>query len=75
MLSFDRVEKYDVLGELKRISALKPVCIFGSKEDLDLQRIFLNKGLKVENLPGEHHFNNDYNAISEIILKDFTTKK
>lgn len=71
MLSFDRVNKYDVLGELKRISDLKPVCIFGSKEDVELQRIFINKELKVENLPGEHHFNNDYNAISEIILKNF----
>src|ERR1035437_542517 len=75
MLSFDRIEKYDVLNELKLISALKPVCIFGSKEDADLQKLFLDKGFKVENLPGEHHFNNDYNAIAEIILKDFTTKK
>jgi len=75
MLSFDRIEKYDVLNELKLISALKPVCVFGSKEDADLQKLFLDKGFKVENLPGEHHFNNDYNAIAEIILKDFTTKK
>lgn len=75
MLSFDQIEKYDVLDELKLISAFKPVCVFGSKEDPNLQRLFSNKGIRIESLPGEHHFNNDYNAISEIILKDFINKK
>lgn len=75
MLSFDRIEKYDVLTELKLIAPLKPVCIFGSKENGNLQRLFLNKGIKVESLPGEHHFNNDYNAIADIILKDFINKR
>ena len=75
MLSFDRVQKYDVLNELKLISPLKPLCIFGNEEDSYIRKMFLNKGIKVQTLPGSHHFNNDYNAIAEIILKNYTNKK
>lgn len=71
MLSMNLKEKYNVLNELKQITPLNPVCIFGSEEDAKVTKQFMVRGLKVETLPGEHHYNNDYNAIATILLKDY----
>jgi type IV secretory pathway VirJ component len=71
MLSMNTKEKYNVLNELKIIIPFNPVCIFGSKEDAKLKKQFFIKGIRIESLPGEHHYNNDYNAIAGIMLKDF----
>lgn len=71
MLSMNTKEKYNVLNELKIIIPFNPVCIFGSKEDAKLKKQFIIKGIRIESLPGEHHYNNDYNAIAGIMLKDF----
>jgi type IV secretory pathway VirJ component len=72
MLSFNTKEKYDVLSELKKITFLKPVCIFGTDEDVDSRKHFQKIGVKVETLPGNHHYNDDYNAVAAIILKYFS---
>ena len=71
MLSFNNKEKYDVLAELRKITSLNPVCIFGNEEDADARKKFTMKGVRVEILPGSHHYSSDYNAITTIVLKDF----
>jgi type IV secretory pathway VirJ component len=71
MLSINLKEKYNVLNELKKISPLYPITIFGTEEDSKITKQFLARGLKVEILIGDHHYNNNYNAISSILLKEF----
>lgn len=72
MLSISTKEKYDVLAEMKLISAFKPVCIFGSQEGAAVKSHFNLPGVKTEILPGGHHYNNDYTAVMAIIIKDYT---
>jgi type IV secretory pathway VirJ component len=73
MLSLQTKEKYDVVGELERIKSLNPVCIFGNEEDIEIRNHFSMTGIKIETLPGNHHYNDDYNALSSIIVKDFSS--
>src|SRR5208283_1674947 len=71
MLNFNNTEKYDVIREIKMISSLKPVCVFGSEEDSEVRKHFSLTGVKVETIPGSHHYDNNYDALAMIILKDF----
>ena len=71
MLHMKTKDKYDVVKEMKQIKAMNPVCIFGNDEDEERLKAFSGNGISIEKLPGNHHFNNDYNAITTIILKDF----
>jgi type IV secretory pathway VirJ component len=75
MLNFKNDEKYDVLTELKKIKSLNPVCIFGIEEEPELRNHFLSAGVRVESLPGNHHYNNDFKAVAAIIQKDFIREK
>ena len=68
---FQSNEKYNVLGELKKIKSLNPVCVFGNEEDAESRNHFAQAGIKVETLPGNHHYNNDYSGMALIIHKDF----
>lgn len=62
-------DNYDVISELKKIKMYNPVCFFGSEEDAVLRDRFSEAGIKTIELPGSHHYNNDYNKIAESILK------
>ena len=75
MLHLRTKDKYDVVKEMKQIKAMNPVCIFGSDEDEDTQKSFSSNEIRIEILPGNHHYNNDYNTITEVILKDFQNTK
>jgi len=75
MLHLRTKDKYDVVKEMKQIKQMNPVCIFGSDEDDDTQKSFSSNEIKIEVLPGNHHYNNDYNTITELILKDFQNTK
>ena len=57
----------------KSIKAENPVCIFGRDEDGTVQKSFKDEGIRVELLPGTHHYNSDFNAVGEIIRKDFVS--
>lgn len=74
MLHMKTKDKYDVVKEMKEIKAMNPVCIFGNEEDGDIQKSFSTNEIRIEKLPGNHHYNNDYSAITAIILKDFKTE-
>ena len=72
MLNFKNKEKYNVLSELKKIKSLNPVCIFGNDEDIELRNHFSATGIRVETLPGNHHYENNYKVVAEIVYKDFS---
>ena len=71
MLDFSHKEEYNVVGELKKILSLNPVCIFGNEEDSEIRRHFSITGVKIETLPGSHHFDDDYNGLATVICKDY----
>jgi type IV secretory pathway VirJ component len=71
MLDFSHKEEYNVVSELKKIQSLNPVCIFGNEEDSELRKHFSMTGVRIETLPGSHHYDNDYNALATVICKDF----
>lgn len=75
MLHMARKDKYNVVNEMKQIKALNPVCIFGNEENEETQKSFSENEIRIEKLPGTHHYNSDFNAITGIILKDFTGTK
>jgi len=75
MLHLQTKDKYNVPEALKQIPTMNPVCIFGEDEDSDLRNSFSVPGTKVEILPGTHHYNNDFNAVAEIILKNYLNDK
>ena len=75
MLHLKTNDKYNVPSELKKIGNLKPVCIFGDEEDKDLQKEFSSPEIRIETLPGNHHYNNNHSAVAEIILNDFLNAK
>lgn len=69
MLSFgSSSDKYDVLAELRKSVGVKITCLFGKEEDGNSQILFKNAGARLRQLPGNHHYNNDYNAISNEII-------
>lgn len=70
MLNFSSQGKYDVSSELRKIKQLNPVCIFGTEEAADFQNVLSKEDIKTEVLPGSHHYNNDFEAISTLILKN-----
>jgi type IV secretory pathway VirJ component len=69
MLDFSHKEEYNVVSELKKILSLNPVCIFGNEEDSELRKHFSMTGVKIEILPGSHHYDNDYNALATVIVQ------
>ena len=75
MLHLKTADSYNVPEELKRIKSFKPVCIFGSEEDDELQKKFVAPEIRNETLPGNHHYNNDFGAVAGIVLKDFINPK
>jgi len=71
MLHLSTKDKYNVPAQLKQIPSMNPVCIFGDEENSELRNSFSVPGTKIETLPGNHHYNNDFNAVARIILKDY----
>jgi type IV secretory pathway VirJ component len=65
-------DHYDVLAELRAIRALNPVCFFGSSEGKSIPDQFKKTGIKVVILPGSHHYDNNYDLITEQIFKNIT---
>lgn len=62
-------DTYNVLVELKKSTAKRVVCIFGEEENSDSHRLFKAAGAGIRLLPGSHHYNENYKAISKEIIK------
>lgn len=75
MLHLNTKDKYDIPEGIKQVTAHKPVCIFGADEAEDLRTKFSEAGARIETLPGNHHYNNNFSAISNLILNDFLPAK
>lgn len=71
MLHFKTNDTYNVVNEMKQIQNLNSVSIFGKEEDESVRKAFEDAGIRIELLPGTHHYNSDFNAIAEVVLKDF----
>ncbi len=67
-------DKYNVTSELKKSSVNHVMCIFGKDEDSEIPTLFKNAGAGIRLLPGGHHYNNDFNAITNEIIASFHTK-
>ena len=63
-------DNYKVIPEMKRLMPLVPVSIFGTGEGLKIRSAFVNNGLKVVTIPGDHHFDKDYEKIGAVFLKE-----
>lgn len=71
MLSIgSKKDVYDVLAEIRKISSLRPFCLFGAQEDAALTNRFRAAGATILTVPGNHHYNNDYRAVSDIIVRN-----
>jgi type IV secretory pathway VirJ component len=64
-------DKYKVLIELKKVAKSKVVCIFGAEEDSGDPALFKSAGSEVVLLPGAHHYDNNFSAITNEIIKSF----
>jgi type IV secretory pathway VirJ component len=69
MLELGTSEKFNVVEEIKKIKELNPVCLFGEGEDISVRNHFSETEAKIIILPGNHHYNDDFNAVAEGILK------
>jgi type IV secretory pathway VirJ component len=72
MLSFGSSnDKYNVLAELRKTTTKNVVCIFGADEDSGDRASFESAGSRIILLPGAHHYDNNFSAISDEIAKSF----
>jgi len=71
MMHLANKEKYNVPEGIKKIEVQNTVCIFGNEEDNKVRNEFSKRGIRVEILPGTHHYNNAFDDIARIIVKDF----
>ncbi len=61
--------RYNIVNEVKSITNQRVACIFGQDEDaVDIQA-FRETGVKIYLLPGDHHYNKNVPALTEMILK------
>ncbi|MCB0850557.1 MAG: virulence factor, partial [Bacteroidetes bacterium] len=70
MLNFgSSSDTYDVIAQLKKMANLKPVCIFGDEEEESTKLNFIRAGAEIVVLPGSHHYNNDFEKLSNVLYK------
>jgi type IV secretory pathway VirJ component len=60
---------WPVLPELRRLGWTKRLCIYGADEDDSLCPSLTGAGVQVTKVPGDHHFNEDYAGVADLILK------
>lgn len=60
---------FRVLPEILKIKPVPVLCIYGSTEDNDFKTKLTQAGIKTVTVPGGHHYNNDYNKLTKIILE------
>ncbi len=62
--------KYNVINEIQKSNFKKMVAVFGHDEHKYNQEAFKQTGIKVDILPGNHHFDNGYEALADLIITD-----
>ncbi|MFZ4707219.1 MAG: AcvB/VirJ family lysyl-phosphatidylglycerol hydrolase [Bacteroidales bacterium] len=61
-------DTYNVPAELKRSSSKHIVCLFGEEEDNSSHALFKSAGASIKLIPGNHHYENNFNAVSFEIM-------
>jgi type IV secretory pathway VirJ component len=62
-------KKYNIVSEVKKITTLRVVSLFGQEEEAINIQAFKEAGSKINLLPGDHHYNKNVAALVEMILK------
>ncbi|MEI7830235.1 MAG: AcvB/VirJ family lysyl-phosphatidylglycerol hydrolase [Prolixibacteraceae bacterium] len=62
--------KYDVIGELRKVDSRKVSIYFGSDESADIRQAFQVTGLKVQVVPGNHHFDSSYEVLADLLSEE-----
>lgn len=72
MMGFESSDnRYNVLEELKKISNITSIkVIFGNDEHSKIPDTLSKYKISFAAIPGDHHYNNDYKAVFEAVLKD-----
>ncbi len=65
---------FDVIGEMKAIDLTKTSIFFGSDESPEVRQAFSQTGVKVQIVPGGHHFDDDYETLAELLVKQMMKK-
>lgn len=66
--------EFDVVREMKAIDVKKTAIFFGGDERMELQQAFRLTGANVQIVPGNHHFDDDYEALAELLVKEMMKK-
>ncbi len=61
-------QDYPLLPELQKITKTPILCIYGSEDQDTICRTKIDKNIKTQQMPGDHHFDGDYQAVAEILL-------
>lgn len=67
--------KYNVLNEIQKEDIGKYLVVFGSDENQGTLQSFKNKGVKIEILQGNHHFDSGYDALVQMIGTEVKNEK
>ncbi len=71
MLGFgNKKDTYDVLSQMIKMKRFNPVCIFGEDEPLEVRSKFMESGIKIITVPGNHHYNSDAIKITGVIADE-----
>lgn len=57
-----------VRPELEKLSGIKRLCIYGAAEEDATCPKFAELGIIIEQMPGDHHFDDDYQGVAQRIL-------
>jgi type IV secretory pathway VirJ component len=60
-----------ILPELERLRGTPMLCVYGKDEKESLCRLADTSAVRVDQRPGRHHFDGDYDAIATEILRLF----
>jgi type IV secretory pathway VirJ component len=61
----------DALPELPQVQALdwtRRLCVYGEEDDQSLCPDLVGTGVEVRKMPGDHHFNEDYAGVADLVL-------
>jgi type IV secretory pathway VirJ component len=61
--------KYNVIEEVRKTSFVTTTCLFGKNEESVNVNAFKNTGSTIIMLPGDHHYNNNFGLLDEILIR------
>ncbi|HSC76444.1 MAG TPA: AcvB/VirJ family lysyl-phosphatidylglycerol hydrolase [Pseudomonadales bacterium] len=71
-LESDSGDPNPLLPEMEKISRIPLLCVYGDDDDETLcQQLTESSGRHIVRLPGDHHFDGDYNTVTQLLLSQF----